>query len=655
MEGIRVMAKANRTPPASVNSAAYEYPTPAMVAAYVNGVNGMPGSATPLASYNTSSLGAPAIGGPMTTQGATSWRQRLAVFILGADAGSILFPPQQPLQPIAQPLAYGSIGRQWDYPVGYNTRVPPRSGLPVNFGTLKKLADEYDVLRIMIERVKDKVNAQDWSIGMRDEKLPRDATCDEIEDFFQYPDKLHPWDDWLRMLLEQVIVYDAPAVWLRPTRGGELYSLEIIDGALVSPKIMADGRLPPPEYGPAYQQVLKGLPAVDYIQPVPTGSPIPLDPTGQPFPELYYRPRNIRVDSVYGFSPVEQIIRTIQIGIAQEDWLRDYFQFGATPDLLLGVPENWNPGQIQQMQDFFDSMLVGNLANRRGARFIPGGIKPVDTKEKALMDASVQEWLVRVMCFALGLNPMPFVKMMNKGQEKTHHDESKEEGLRPWLEWVANFVNVLIALKWGRRDVVFRWAEEDDTDPKTMAEIDQILISTGMYLPDERRVARGDAPMDAGKRKELDQREVAAATAIAEVKAGSKAKENEGKPTAKEKSAEKAAEVAALLKAITPGAPTINVAAPNITMPAITMPAIKVDAPTINLPAYPEMKMGDTFVEVGPTTVRVDAPKGAGIGKTVTAERTPEGAFVGTITDGVTRKVRAELDADGRVITKAID
>jgi hypothetical protein len=188
-----------------------------------------------------------------------------------------------------------------------------------------------------------------------------------------------------------------------------------------------------------------------------------------------------------------------------------------------------------------------------------------------------------------------------------------------------------------------------------MAEIDQILISAGMYLPDERRVARGDAPMDAGKRKQLDEKEVAAATAIAEVKAGSKAKENEGKPTPKEKAAEKAAEVAALLKAIMPGAPTINVAAPNITLPAITMPAIKVDAPTINLPAYPEVKMGDTFVEVGPTTVRVDAPKGAGIGKTVTAERTPEGAFVGTITDGVTRKVRAELDADGRVITKAID
>ncbi len=501
----------------------------------------------------------------------------------------------------------------------------------------------------MIERVKDKVNAQDWSIGMKDEKAARSPLCDEIQDFLAYPDKLHTWDDWLRMLLEQVLVYDAPAVWLQPTRGGDLYALQIIDGALVTPKIMADGRLPPPEYGPAYQQIIKGLPAIDYIQPVPRGQPIPLDPTGQPFPELYYRPRNLRVDSVYGYSPVEQIIRTIQIGMGQEDWLRDYFLNGSTPDLLLGVPETWNPDQIKQMQEWWDSILLSNLANRRGTRFIPGGIDPIDTKEKALMDSVVQEWLVRVMCFTFGLNPMPFVKMMNKGQEETHHAEAKEEGMRPWLEWVANFMNVLIALKWARRDVVFRWTEEDDTDPKTMAEIDKILIDTGMYLPDERRVARGDEPMEAGKRQALDEKEVKAATAIAEAKS---------KGAEPKRAAEKR-EHATLLKALMPApvAPaTITVGAPQITMPPIHLPAIKVEAPTINLPAYPAMptfKMGDTFVDLGSTNVKVETPKPGSVGKTVTAERTKDGGFIGTITDGVvTRKVAATLDANGNVIAK---
>jgi len=74
--------------------------------------------------------------------------------------------------------------------LGTTPRVPPRSGAGVSFAELRRLADGYDVLRIMIERVKDKVNAQNWSIGMKDEKAERDATCDEIEDFLAYPDKV---------------------------------------------------------------------------------------------------------------------------------------------------------------------------------------------------------------------------------------------------------------------------------------------------------------------------------------------------------------------------------------------------------------------------------------------------------------------------------
>src|SRR6185437_10707186 len=104
----------------------------------------------------------------------------------------------------------------------------------------------YDVLRTLIERVKDDIVSQQWSIGPEDKKVKRDARSDEIEEFLEYPDKVHSWDDWLRMLLEQMLVYDAPAIWLRPTRGGDPYSLELLDGAMISPKIMADGRLPPP-------------------------------------------------------------------------------------------------------------------------------------------------------------------------------------------------------------------------------------------------------------------------------------------------------------------------------------------------------------------------------------------------------------------------
>jgi len=86
----------------------------------------------------------------------------------------------------------------------------------------------------------------------------------------------HFWSSWLRQLLEDLFVIDAPALYPRRTRGGQLFALEAIDGATVKRLLNADGRTPAPP-DPAYQQVLHGLPAADLTTR-----------------DLIYRPRNIR-------------------------------------------------------------------------------------------------------------------------------------------------------------------------------------------------------------------------------------------------------------------------------------------------------------------------------------------------------------------------
>lgn len=483
----------------AANAQGYQHPTPAMLDGYRAAVRGAgnPGAiATPI---DTSSMAAPMVAGPRL-----SLRQRIGMFILGADAGRVLFPPQQPLQPIAQPADMGALGRPWDFPVGWNTRVTPRTG-KVPFSTLREMAAAdvgYDVLRLLIERTKDKLLSQTWAVVPKDKHAKADARCDMLEEFFEYPDKVNTFNDWARMLLEQVLVYDAPALWLRPTRGGDLYSLDILDGSLISPKIMGDGRLPPPDVGPAYQQVIKGLPAVDYIQPVPAGMPVPRDPSGQPYPELLYKPRNPRIDSLYGYGPVEQIMTTVYIAHAREQYVLEYYRNGSVPDLVFGVPETWNPDQIAQFERNWNSLLQGNLANRRGAKFVPGGVKPFDIREKALTDEADQ-WLIRICCFAFGLNPMPFLKAMNRGQEQMHHEEAVQEGLEPWQAWFTDLMNRVIALKFGWRDLTFRWREDDPVDPVDQAKIDASDILSAIYHPDEIRTKRGDDPMTPELRAQL--------------------------------------------------------------------------------------------------------------------------------------------------------
>jgi hypothetical protein len=496
------MARPNPKPKASTDSPPFEYPTPTLIEAYRDGTASLVGGTqTPLYAPQfppTSNMGAPSAVAPFGRR----LLQAFAIRILGADAGSVLFPPQQPLQPIAQAPAFGAIGRQWDYPVGYNTRVTPRTGLKIGFPFLKAMA-EFDLVRVMIERVKEELATMSWTIGPRDKKAARDSDMDAIEDFLAYPNRVNTWRDWLFLLLEQVLVYDAPAIWLRPTNGGDLYALEILDGSLFTPKVMADGRLPPPEFGPAYQQVLKGLPAIDYIQPVPRGMPIPLDGFGEPFPELLYKPRNPRVDIPYGFSPIEQIIRTLEIGILREDFLKDYYTAGSVPDMLIGTPDTWNPNQIAEFQVWFDSVLKGNLGNRRGAIMVPAQSKPYQPKDAALTDAT-DEWLIRVMCFAFGLSPMPFVKMMNRATGQTHAEQQKEEGSLPYASYLADLMNHVILLKFGRRDVVFRWEEEVATDPLEEAQRFNLYATMKAMHPDEIRQALGMDAMAADMRAQMD-------------------------------------------------------------------------------------------------------------------------------------------------------
>lgn len=209
------------------------------------------------------------------------------------------FGPGKPLKPTAPPE---TAGRAYDYPSAINLSSRPRQYEGLSFEQLRQLADSYDLLRLAIETRKDQMAKLSWSI------LPRKAhggvarpkatpRCKEIEDFFRRPDRIHDWTTWLRMLLEDVFVIDAPALYVRRRNDGGLWGFEIIDGATISVRLSPDGRQPaPPE--PAYQQILKGMPAVDYTAD-----------------ELIYRPRNPRPHKAYGMSPVEQIVMTVNIAI----------------------------------------------------------------------------------------------------------------------------------------------------------------------------------------------------------------------------------------------------------------------------------------------------------------------------------------------------
>lgn len=369
-------------------------------------------------------------------------------------------------------------GREFDYAPGYNLNYRPRAGENVTFEQMRQLADSYDLLRLLIETRKDQLANKRWKIQNKDPDAQKndDPRIKELTAFFEMPDRENDWDTWYRMLLEDLLVIDAPTVYIHRTLGGKVYSLDPIDGSTIKRVLTDAGRTPDGEL-PAYQQILKGVPAVNYTRD-----------------ELIYAPRNRRTNRVYGYSPVEQSIMTVNIALRRQMNQLEYYTQGNTPNLLLRVPQDWQPEQIKQFQKYWDSLT--NTSKHR-ARFIPAGVDPIDTKEKAIKDEA-DEWLARIMCFAFSIAPTPFIKQMNRSTSETAQDASLKEGEAPLMQWTSSFVNRIIRVGFGWSDLEFVWEDEESVDPLENAKIKDIKLRNGSMTINESRADDGLDPIDGG-------------------------------------------------------------------------------------------------------------------------------------------------------------
>ena len=130
-------------------------------------------------------------------------------YIVSGVAPTDWFGPMQPLPPAAPPAI---AGRSFDFPVGANLRIQPRPDETVSFSDLRGLSDGYDLLRCVLETRKDQIAKLDWTIRPRDSKRSGadDPRLKSVGDFLTYPDREHDFETWLRLLLEDLLVIDAP-------------------------------------------------------------------------------------------------------------------------------------------------------------------------------------------------------------------------------------------------------------------------------------------------------------------------------------------------------------------------------------------------------------------------------------------------------------
>lgn len=419
------------------------------------------------------------------------WRPTSNDFVAGVT-GAEPFSPLQPLRPF-----FESIGaRSRDYQIGINIRPPQRDDVDskaitlATFDELRFFSRSVDMLRIMLETRKDQIASFPWLIKYRDEDKHKDndTNIQKLTAFFRFPDPIRHlnFKGWIRKIVEDMLVIDAPSIYVQRNKDQSIAALVPIDGATVRPLVDAQGMNPTPAPSASYQQWIHGVP----------NAMLSTD-------DLIYYPRNVCTYSMYGYSPVEQIITTLNMAIRRQLSQIQYYTDSNEPRGFLEMQAESTTTDVEQTQDWLDKKLTGNMAERRKILVVQNGVKYTDLRAEELSD-KFDEWLVQLICAAFSVSPQSFLfQRTNRAGGQTQADQMRQEGLWPLLIWVKDLMDLIIQVYFGVDYLEWSWEPQEDVDGLKQAQIDQIYFRNGIRSSNAIAVEQGEDPVPGGDERIL--------------------------------------------------------------------------------------------------------------------------------------------------------
>ena len=405
--------------------------------------------------------------------------------------------------------------RRYEYQVAQNINITETKLVP--FKTLRAAADQIDILRRCVEVIKNKVVSLEWDIVLgtdASEKISstaggdhvramvkaREQFTDEINrarNFWENPDKANglTFTDWLIIALEEILVIDALSIWPQKTVGGELYGLQILDGATIKPLIDDRGMRPAPP-APAYQQILYGFPRAEFS----ANSDDPAADGEFTSDDLIYAPRNRRTISVYGYSPVERSLALADIYLRRQQWIRAEYTDGVLPETMFTTDAVWgtNPDLIRAYENILNDDLAGQTEQRKRARILPQGLTPVvnETYGEKFKD-TLDDFLIASICGHFGVQPTeigysPKAGLGGKGFEEGKAGNAEAIGVQPIITWLSKtLTNISYAYLDMPRELEFRMLPSKRQDDESSARKAQIEVTSGAKTINEHRSELG--------------------------------------------------------------------------------------------------------------------------------------------------------------------
>lgn len=425
------------------------------------------------------------------------------------------FGPGTPLLPAPLDPTRPDTGRAepriYEYPVSWN--LPGINHRLVPWQVLRQAAN-VGIIRDCIRIRKNEVTSLEWDITITQDaveaaqrKEPGKSRSDIEQDlqkdladtrqrvtaFWKKPDRGNglAFGDWMTEALEEHLVLDALAIYPRFTYGGELYSLEILDGSTIKPLLDHRGGRPLPPF-PAYQQILYGFPRGEFVADTDESDDGAI-PGGYDADQLIYKRREVRTHSPYGLSAVEQSLTDVDLWLKRAQWMRAEYTEGVMPAgwLKNAGDTSWNPAQLLEYERDLNDYYGGSTAARQRIRVLPPGVEPVDgqrgIEEKYKPDYDLHLLKLVVAHFDMSIAELGFTEAKGLGSSGYHEGQEnvqERKQTRPDLQWMAEIITDISRVHLAMPDELeFKWLGLDQEDESSSDELNRARVaSAGMTL-----------------------------------------------------------------------------------------------------------------------------------------------------------------------------
>lgn len=413
-----------------------------------------------------------------------------------AQQGLTFSAPFSPGAPLTPYFEFGSAPRTRDYEVGQNIGLTPRAERNVGFDTLKDIIESYYAAQIAIRHLINDVRSIDYQF-VPPMNVLEDASDDlqKAQELMAFPDGRLPFRSWIAKFMQDILRYDAGALYIRRNKANEPIALEIISGTTIIPLVDFFGRTPADEVDdgviekirelggtwnggkvPAFVQVIKGMPfawlTVD---------------------DLIYTPLNPLPESSYGLAPMEAVLMQANTDIRFQWFFLQHFTEGTVPAGFMEAPPDLsNPTQIQEWQQIWDAVMLGDQAKLNQVRWVPAGANFKETKDHKF-DSSFSLYLMRCTAAAFGVTPndLGFTEDVNRSTGETQVDVQFRVGTLPLIRHIEDIINFYLSHHLGLKARLQFDVGQNSSHKLEIAQADDIYIKNGTKSLDEVRMGLG--------------------------------------------------------------------------------------------------------------------------------------------------------------------